>query len=177
MIKYLHEVKLQDIYQSAYKPNHSTVTALLNITDDIYNALDDSELTILVLIDYSKAFDTINHRILFAKLKALGFHSDAISWIVAYLTDRKQKVKTLKDESGWEHVMNGVPQGSVIGPLLFSIMVYDLKDSIKECDYHMHADDTQAYKKTTLDRINFTINRINEDLKRTIKLKLLPYNL
>ena len=128
--------------------------------------MDDSELTILVLIDYSKAFDTINHRILIAKLKALGFHCDAISWIVGYLTDRKQKVKTLTDESGWEHIVNGVPQGSVIGPLLFSIMVHDIKLAIKECSYHMYADDTQAYTKTQLNRINQTIKLINEDMVR-----------
>ena len=79
IVKYLQHENLQDVYQSAYKSNHSTVTALLNITDDIYNALADSELTVLVLIDYSKAFDTINHRLLFAKLKALEFHSDAKS--------------------------------------------------------------------------------------------------
>ena len=166
IVKYLQQENLQDVYQSAYKSNHSTVTALLNITEDIYNALDDSELTVLVLIDYSKAFDTINHRILFAKLKALGFHSDAISWIVSYLTDRKQKVKTLNDESGWEHIVNGVPQGSVIGPLLFSIMVYDIKQVMEECDYHMYADDTQAYKRTLLNMINYTIRRINADLQR-----------
>ena len=169
IIKFLQAENLQDIYQSAYKANHGTITALLNITDDIYNALDDSELTLLVLIDYSKAFDTINHRILYAKLKVLGFHKDAISWVIAYLTDRKQKVKTLEDESGWEYVKNGVPQGSVIGPLLFSILVSDIRDVFEECKYHMYADDTQAYKRSTLDNVNSTIQKINSDLKRVSK--------
>ena len=166
IIKYLQEEKLQDIYQSAYKANHSTITALLNISDDIYDALDDSELTIMVLIDFSKAFDTINHRILYAKLKKLGFHFEAISWIVSYLTDRKQKVKTLDDESGWEDVLNGVPQGSVIGPLLFSIMVYDIKEVITESEYHMYADDTQVYKRTSVNLINQNIGMVNSDLDR-----------
>ena len=166
IIKYLQEQKLQDIYQSAYKANHSTITALLNISDDIYNALDDSELTIMVLIDYSKAFDTINHRILYAKLKKLGFHFEAISWIVSYLTDRKQKVKTLSDESGWEDVHNGVPQGSVIGPLLFSIMVHDISEYITESNYHMYADDTQVFKRSNLNLINQSIKDVNTDLER-----------
>ena len=113
IIEYLNRKSLQDTKQSAYKQNHSTTTALLKITDDLYNALDDGELSLLVLLDYSKAFDTINHRILFAKLKALGFTFDAVSWIVGYLTDRKQKVKTHNDESGWESIQYGVPQGSV----------------------------------------------------------------
>ena len=166
IIKYFQEEELQDIYQSAYKANHSTITALLNISDDIYNALDDSELTIMVLIDYSKAFDTINHRILYAKLKKLGFHFEAISWIVSYLTDRKQKVKTLDDESGWEDVLNGVPQGSVLGPLLFSIMVHDIKEVITESKYHMYADDTQVYKQTSVNELNQNISCVNADLNR-----------
>ena len=166
IIKYLQDEKLQDIYQSAYKANHSTITALLNISDDIYNALDDSELTIMVLIDYSKAFDTINHRILYAKLKKLGFHFEAISWIVSYLTERKQKVKTLDDESGWEDVHNGVPQGSVIGPLLFSIMVHDINEIITESSYHMYADDTQIFKRSSLNLINQSIRNVNSDLDR-----------
>ena len=166
IIKYFQEEELQDIYQSAYKANHSTITALLNISDDIYNALDDSELTIMVLIDYSKAFDTINHRILFAKLKKLGFHFEAISWIVSYLTDRKQKVQTLDDESGWEDVLNGVPQGSVLGPLLFSIMVHDIKEVIMESKYHMYSDDTQVFKHTSVNQINHNISSVNADLNR-----------
>lgn len=166
IIKYLRDENLLDKYQSAYKPNHSTITALLNITDDIYDALDDSELTILVLIDYSKAFDTINHRILYAKLKALGFHRDAIAWVVGYLTERKQKVKTSSDESGWEYIQNGVPQGSVIGPLLFSIMVHDISQATENCNYHMYADDTQAYKRSTLNDINETIELVNNDLEK-----------
>lgn len=77
-----------------------------------------------------------------------------------------RKVKTLNDESGREHIVNGVPQGSVLGPLLFSIMVYDIKQVMEECDYHMYADDTQAYKRTLLNMINYTIRRINADLQR-----------
>ena len=164
IIEYLNRKSLQDPKQSAYKQNHSTNTALLKITDDLYNALDDGELTLLVLLDYSKAFDTINHRILFAKLKALGFTFDAISWIVGYLTGRKQKVKTQTDESGWESIQYGVPQGSVLGPLLFSLVVNDISTCIKYGNYHMYADDTQIYYHFKLHQFQDTISKTNQDL-------------
>ena len=164
IIEYLHKKSLQDPKQSAYRKNHSTTTALLKITDDIYNALDDGELTLLVLLDYSKAFDTINHRILFAKLKALGFTFDAISWVVGYLTDRKQKVKTNLDESGWEHIQYGVPQGSVLGPLLFTLVVHDISTCIKYGNYHMYADDTQIYYHFKLNKLSETLTNANKDL-------------
>ena len=164
IVEYLHRKSLQDPKQSAYRSNHSTTTALLKITDDIYNALDDGELTLLVLLDYSKAFDTINHRILFAKLKALGFTFEAISWVVGYLTDRKQKVKTNSDESGWESIQYGVPQGSVLGPLLFTLVVHDISTCIKYGNYHMYADDTQIYYHFKLNKLAETLTNANKDL-------------
>ena len=164
IIEYLHKKSLQDPKQSAYRKNHSTTTALLKITDDIYNALDDGELTLLVLLDYSKAFDTINHRILFAKLKALGFTFEAVSWVVGYLTDRKQKVKANSDESGWESIQYGVPQGSVLGPLLFTLVVHDISTCIKYGNYHMYADDTKIYYHFKLNKINETLSNAKKDL-------------
>ena len=169
IIRFLEENNRRDKNQSAYRKNHSTNTALLNISDDIYDAIDDSELTILVLLDYSKAFDTINHRLLYAKLQSLGFDFSAISWICSYLTDRKQKVKTTTTESGWETVKNGVPQGSVLGPLLFSILVHDIGKCIQNGKYHMYADDTQIYYRMHIHQIYDTINRINEDIARVVK--------
>ena len=164
IIEYLHRKSLQDPKQSAYRRNYGTTTALLKITDDIYNALDDGELTLLVLLDYSKAFDTINHRILCAKLKALGFTFEAVSWVLGYLTDRKQKVKTNSDESGWEHIQYGVPQGSVLGPLLFTLVVNDISTCIKYGNYHMYADDTQIYYHFKLDQLKDTFTKANHDL-------------
>ena len=164
MIQYLRENQLEDIYQSAYKENHGTTTALLNLTEDIYNALDDNELTILVMIDYSKAFDTINHRILCAKMETLNFHSSTINFIASYLKDRQQKVRTRKDESEWETLRNGVPQGSVLGPLLYSIMVHDIGKCFKEGKYSVYADDTAEHISTKMDEINNAVDKVNQDL-------------
>ena len=164
MIEYLRNTGFLDNLQSAYKQAHSTTTALLNVTDDIYEALENSELTFLVLLDYSKAFDCANHRLILAKLKAAGLCGDALSWVESYLSGRSQKVVTGTSESDWESTVNGVPQGSVLGPLLFTVLVSDIKDAIKRGRYHLYADDTQLYYTCKVDEVNETIDRINSDL-------------
>ena len=131
MIDYLRETGFLDKLQSAYKKSHSTTTALLNVIDDIYEALENTELTFLVLLDYSKAFDCANHRLILAKLKAAGLCDEALDWVFSYLSGRSQKVVTGTGESEWEKMTNGVPQGSVLGPLLFTVLVSDIKDVIK----------------------------------------------
>ena len=95
--QYLTQHSFLDPYQSAYKSNHSCATAHLKITDDILDGMDDSEAALLVLLDFSKAFDTVNHKLLLEKLSILGFQGCALSWIKSYLSDRKQKVKTEND--------------------------------------------------------------------------------
>ena len=166
MIEYLKETNYFDNLQSAYKHSHSTVTALLNVTDDIYECLENSELVFLVLLDYSKAFDCANHRLILAKLKAAGFRDDSLKWIFSYLSDRRQKVTTSQGESIWSDVFNGVPQGSVLGPLLFTVLVSDLRDAIRRGRYHMYADDTQLYYSCKCEDVNGTIENINSDLSR-----------
>ena len=169
LINYLRNSGYLDNLQSAYKHSHSTTTALLGVSDDIYEALENTELTFLVLLDYSKAFDMANHRLIHAKLKAAGLCNDALSWICSYLTGRSQKVVTGTNESGWESVLNGVPQGSVLGPLLFTVLVSDLKDVIKRGRYHMYADDTQLYYTCKVEDANDTIDKINRDLSNISK--------
>ena len=154
-----------DKLQSAYKKFHSTNTALLNISDDIYQSMDKSQITILILLDYSKAFDCANHRLILAKLKAAGFQDDALSWILSYLLDRKQKVSTDLGESRWINIKNGVPQGSILGPLLFLVLVSDLYKSVCNGKYHMYADDTQLYYHCTVNQIKSVIKKINSDLQ------------
>ena len=157
--------KSLDKLQSAYKKFHSTNTALLNISDDIYQSLDKSQITILILLDYSKAFDCANHKLILAKLKAAGFQDDALSWVLGYLSDRKQKVKTDSGESNWISIKNGVPQGSILGPLLFLVLVSDLYKSISNGNYHMYADDTQLYYHCKLNQVSAVIEKINSDLQ------------
>lgn len=166
MVDHLKSKKLLDKYQSAYKQNHGTLTALLNITEDIYDALEESEVIFLVLLDYSKAFDTANHKLILAKLKKLGFHKEALDWIQSYLFGRSQQVCTDDKTSTWKEMINGVPQGSILGPLLFTILISDIKTVISNGRYHLYADDTQLYYRCKVDKISETINKINLDLDK-----------
>ena len=118
----IHTDHMSEMYQSAYKPQHFTETALLCVCEDIKKALDRKNGTALVMIDLSAGFDTIDHHILLHRLRhRYGVSGAALKWIESYLTDRCQRV-CLNDEYSPRFVLStGVPQGSVLGPLLFSL--------------------------------------------------------
>ena len=164
MKKYFSEEKLLSTFQSAYTKNHSTGTVLLDITDFVFESFDNGEIVILVLLDYSKAFDCANHQLILAKCKALGFQESALQLLSSYLSNRSQKIKIDEDESNWCKLINGVPQGSILGPLLFTILLNDIKDAINYCRHHCYADDTQLFKQTKINEIKECIDKINTDL-------------
>ena len=171
-IQFLFGRNDMDGFQSAYKAMHSTTTALLDITDNIYKALDISEVVVLVLLDYSKAFDCANHELIAAKLRALGFKQSAIDWITSYLSGRSQQVFTDAGESSWIELNNGVPQGSILGPLLFTILVNDISEALQFCKYHLYADDTQLYLSCKVEDLPRIIHQINSDLDRIASFSL-----
>ena len=163
---YLIKHNFLDPYQSAYKANHSCTTAHLKITDDILDSIDDGDTSLLVLLDFSKAFDTVNHKLLLEKLSILVFQNNARDWLESYLSDRKQRVKTSNGLSSWKNIKNGVPQGSILGPLLFTILVADIRRYIYDGSYHSYADDLQLYYNFKWHEVNNTIDLVNEDLQR-----------
>ena len=117
------------------------VTLLSNITENIRKALDDGNIGCGVLVDLQKAFDTINHQILLAKLNHYGVRGVSNDWFKAYLSNRNQYVSINGYESGLAGMNCGVPQGSVLGPLLFLSYINDLNEAIKFCKVHCFADD------------------------------------
>ena len=134
---------------------------MLKLCEDIYDCIDDSEITLLVLLDFSKAFDTVNHKLLLAKLNILGFQENTCSWILSYLSGRQQKVQTETESSSWSSIINGVPQGSILGPLLFTILISDMRLSIWNGSYITYADDTNLYWESAADAINETLAKAN----------------
>ena len=134
--------------QSAYRKHHSTETALLRVVNDIHQAIDNKCEAVLVLLDLSAAFDTIDHAILLDRLRdRYGFSGTVLRWIESYLKDRPQCIVLDKILSRPRYLSCGVPQGSVLGPLLFSLYIAPLEDIISAhgLDAMMYADDTQLY--------------------------------
>jgi hypothetical protein len=136
------------INQSAYRPFHSTETALVKVQSDILMSMDQREVTLLVLLDLSAAFDTVDHEIMLELLKSnFGVSGDALGWLKSFLSDRKQFVSVNQVLSNSFPVTCGVPQGSCLGPILFLFYVSKLFEIIKKHlpSSHGYADDTQLY--------------------------------
>jgi hypothetical protein len=140
--------QLHDPLQSAYKPRHSTETALLRIKSDIDCALDRGQGVVLLLLDLSAAFDALDHNILFERLtKEVGIQGKALDWCKSYLTSRTHRINLSGTLSDPAQLTVGVPQGSVLGPLLFLIYILPLRRVIEAfpIDRHGYADETQLY--------------------------------
>ena len=125
-----------------YRKGYSAQHALLSLLEKWRIALDNKEYAGAVLMDLSKAFDSLNHDLLLAKLHAYGFERDALLLMRSYLTNRWQRTKINSSFSSWSQLLDGIPQGSILGPLLFNIYLNDLFFIENDCDVCNFADDT-----------------------------------
>ena len=129
-------------HQYGFRKSHSTTHALISITEQIRKALDNKDFAVGVFVDFQKAFDTVDHNILLDKLNRYGITGTTNEWFRSYLRDRKQFVSILGFESNQRSLSHGVPQGSVLGPLLFLLYINDLHRAIKSSTVFHFADDT-----------------------------------
>ncbi|CAH0559663.1 unnamed protein product [Brassicogethes aeneus] len=151
--------------QSGFRSRYSCTTALLKVTDDILQDLDSNNMAALILLDYSKAFDLINHKLLLAILKFIGFGYTSVIFLKMYLSDRQQCVRIKNNISTPVEIKCGVPQGSILGPLLFAIYTSQLVKCIKNCNFHLYADDTQLYFPFKCEDLCEITGIINKDLE------------
>lgn len=145
---YLNHNGLLEKFQSAYKTAHSTETALLKIQSDILMSLDNGKAVVVVFLDMSAAFDTVNHKILLTRLSdTFGIRCEALEWFKSYLENRKQFVAINDAVSSVRDLRVGVPQGSVLGPILYTLYTSPVSAIIKNygLDFHFYADDSQLY--------------------------------
>ncbi len=166
LIQHQNENNLQEQLQSAYQQFHSTETALIKVTNDILMAIDQQKLVLLVLLDLSAAFDTIDDTILLKRLSnRIGIKGNALKWFQSYLSDRYQYVKVEGQSSRSVPLNHSVPQGSSLGPYLINIYMTPLADILKELgiEFHVYADDHQLYLAFRLidqDSADVAVNKI-----------------
>ena len=155
LTEHLNKNNLWGKYQSAYRKFHSCETAITKIMDDILNIKDQNNDTILLFMDLSVAFDTVDHAILISRLKTkFGITGTVLKIILSYLTDRVFYVVTDKAKSKGRSMKYGVSQGSILGPTLVILYMQDLEMIARE---HMFADDTQTYIAFKAEQSDLTV--------------------
>jgi len=142
---YLEKFNILYDYQFGFRKYYGTALALIEVIDSIYRHLDNHEKTIGVYLDLQKAFDTVNHDILIHKLSIYGIRGTTLTWFKNYLSNRKQFTVLADAKSDILNITCGVPQGSILGPLLFLIYVNDIQDCASEAKLKLFADDTNLF--------------------------------
>src|SRR5271156_3642512 len=178
---YLSSSALYEAYESAYRPLHSTETALLRVQNDILTNMDNKEITVLVLLDLSSAFDTVDHAILLNGLKNIGITGLVHDWFSSYLSDSTQAVFLDGVTSDSVNLTCGVPQGSVLGPILFNIYTQPLGEIARKhgMKCHFYADDTQLYTSFSVNDSSTSTKLISDciaDIRSWMKSNLLKLN-
>ena len=165
-------------YQSGFRPTYSTVTALLKTTNNWCVNIDKGLLNGVIFIDLKKAFDTIDHAILLRKLEHYGVDDGALLWFRSYLTDRKQKCYVNGNLSSTLTINCGVPQGSILGPLLFLIYINDLPNCLNVGSPRMYADDTNiSFKSKNLVELQDCMNTELKSLNTWLEVNKLSLNI
>ena len=145
-----------------FRKGHSTQHALLRLLKRWQKCLDKNEIVGTVLMDLSKAYDCLNHELLIAKLHAYGIGDPALRLIYNYLKKRKQRVKIGSIFSEWLEILSGVPQGSILGPLLFNVFINDIIEFVEQCEICNFADDNTI--DSSGDTISIVLKKLQNDL-------------
>ena len=167
LYNYLQQNDLLNVNQHGFRPNHSTIEATSELTDDIYLNMNKSRPTIALFLDFQKAFDTVNHDILISKVKLLGIKGDLLRWFINYVSSRYQQTSANGKASNLRRLECGIPQGSVLGPLLFLIYINDITKNLSHVHTKLYADDTVLY--CSQDSFQQAVTGLQNDLSIVVK--------
>ena len=164
LVNFLEKHKLLKKFQHGFRKHRSCLTELIDYRNEILDAILKKKNIDVVYLDFSKAFDRVDHKVVLEKARKLGIQGKILKWLAQFLINRTQKTIVNGCESYSTRVLSGVPQGTVLGPLLFIIMLNDITDYIKESSVYSFADDTRILKT-----IESTLcsQKLQEDLERT----------
>ena len=173
--------KSHDIFyqlQFGFRKNHSTALSLIYLVNKIATSIDQNEITAGVFLDLFKAFDTLDHQILFGKLEHYGVCRLALQWIESYFSNRTQFVQINDTRSSELIIRCGVPQGSILGPLFFILYINDLPKTTRLAECLLFADDTSIfYSNSDLDRVASVMNSERTKISLWMKSNKLSVNI
>ena len=155
------ESKLSD-FLSAYRKCYSTQEVLIRLIEEWKSKLDKNYVVGAILMDLSKAFDCVPHDLIIAKLAAYGFDSNSLQYILSYLTDREEATRIDGSYSLFQILLSGVPQGSILGPIIFNIFINDLFLFVEKNKLHNYADDN------TISSFSNSISNLTKTLKANL---------
>jgi len=165
LLEYIDQKQVLQVTTSGYRKGHSTASVLLRIRDDIIRAMKNGELTLIAFADFSKAFDTVDYCIVIRKLHAIGLSKAALLWFLSYLTNRQQFVQVNDKQSSLANVQFGVPQGSILGPVLFNLYANDMQDCLQDgCSCFQYADDTTVLHHATPKNFDVCVDKMKKTL-------------
>jgi len=167
LLHFLAFANLLPSLQSGFRPGHSTETAILHVTSELLMAVDHGDFAALILLDLSAAFDTVDHDILIERLQtSFGIDGCALKWFQSYLLGRTQYVRRGAVRSLVVHLLCGIPQGSVLGPILFILYTANLVALVHKFSLspHLYADDTQIYGACSPANVDWFLSNVNKCL-------------
>ena len=178
LIDFIEKHRLLYQYQFGFRKNHSTFMALVSLLESITSALDNLEFSICILIDFRKAFDTVEHSILLNKLHHYGIRGTTLQWFNSYLTNRYQYVNYNNTTSNMKQSVCGVPQGSILGPLLFLLYINDISSVSNVFSSVLFADDTTLlYSSNNLKELSATVNNELSNIMQWLNANRLSLNI
>ena len=162
--KYIEENNLYSAHQGGFRKGRSIIDTIADFTDEVLLDINEGLSTVALFVDMRKAFDTVDHSILLQKISRLGLHPETTAWLAHYLSERVQKTYANGQLSSAANITCGVPQGSILGPMLYLIYVNDVSSILKHCSMKLYADDTVIYASadSPYDALKLVQNELDE---------------